>query len=544
MKCWLSILAATVITSCILSCNTGYPKDHETIETGKSLFEKNCSTCHGFTRDGIGPSLSGVSKKFTPELLHRFIRDPKTVRDSVKVMPAFTSLKNEEIEAIAAYLDVYRDSTNTGKFDSNALADPIPGKIKSSGVVLNLVPVCRFPKSSQHDEKPLTRITKLGYATGAKGSFVVDLRGMLYKLVQEKPVEYLSIRKEFPQFISEPGLGTGFGSFAFHPDFIHNGLLYTSHTEQPNSAKADFTFEDSLPHKLQWVVTEWKTANPASDHFDGTHRELLRIDMIAESHGMQELAFRPHAKKGDSDYGLLYIAVGDGGSVQLGYPFVVHGRNRIWGSVLRIDPAGRNSANRKYGVPQINPFSRDTSEKAVREVFVYGFRNPHRLTWTPNEDLLVSNIGQANIESLYRLKGGENCGWPIREGHFLFEPRGDLNLLYPLPANDSAKITYPILQFDHDEGKAITGGYLYDGNELPALKNKFVFGDIPSGRLFLADPATGVISEWNITIDKKATTLKDLCGDERVDLHFGMDESGTVYILTKADGSLYRLTSN
>jgi hypothetical protein len=52
----------------------------------------------------------------------------------------------------------------------------------------------------------------------------------------------------------------------------------------------------------------------------------------------------------------LYIGVGDGGAVENGYQFLAHDKGKIWGTILRIDPGGRNSANGQYGIPQTNPF--------------------------------------------------------------------------------------------------------------------------------------------------------------------------------------------
>ena len=66
------------------------------------------------------------------------------------------------------------------------------------------------------------------------------------------------------KFINQPGYGTGFGSFAFHPDFAKNGLLYTTHAEPAGSAKADFDYPDSIPVVLQWILTEWKPTRQLS----------------------------------------------------------------------------------------------------------------------------------------------------------------------------------------------------------------------------------------------------------------------------------------
>lgn len=272
--------------------------------------------------------------------------------------------------------------------------------------------------------------------------------------------------------------------------------------------------------------------------------------MVEGAHGVQEITFNPLSKSGDKDYGLLYIGVGDGASVQEGYSFLPHSKERVWGTILRIDPAGSNSANGKYGIPLDNPFVTDNNSKMLKEIYAYGFRNPHRITWSKTGEMLACNIGQANIEAIYLISPGRDYGWPVREGNFVFNPDGNLNNVYPLPANDSInKITYPIAEYDHDEGVAISGGYEYWGKTIPHLKRKFLFGDIPSGRLFyintndIKQGTLAPIREWRITISKVSRTLKEVCGSDRVDLRFGRDAQGELYILTKADGGLYKMTS-
>jgi len=160
----------------------------------------------------------------------------------------------------------------------------------------------------------------------------------------------------------------------------------------------------------------------------------------------------------------------------------------------------------------------------------------------------VSNIGHGNIESVNLVKAGNDFGWPQREGNFALNPSGNLNKVHPLPADDSMyHITYPVIEFDHDEGKAISGGYEYTGNHVPALKGKFLFGDIPSGRLFysnMADIKPGqqaIIKEWRVSVNGITKSLTELCGSDRVDLHFGRDDQGEIYILTKADGRVYKI---
>ena len=407
--------------------------------------------------------------------------------------------------------------------------------------------ITQIPASS--DQSPLTRITKLDYETKTGELYILDLRGKLYKLVNGQPKVYMDIAKLESKFISQPGLATGFGSFAFHPGFSRNGLLYTTHTEGAGSAKADFSYPASIPVVLQWVLTEWKT-DPATFPFSGKGRELFRIDMPTGIHGVQEIAFNRLAKPGDEDYGLLYIGIGDGGSTEIGHALVLPIPQKIWGSIIRIDPLGNNSMNGQYGIPPHNPFSKKDGRNFVPEIYAYGFRNPHRINWSMSGQLLAVNIGQHSIESINMILPGHFYGWPIREGTFEERFFNEVGKVYPLPPNDSVyHITYPVAQFDHDEGTAITGGFEYRGNSIPLLKGKYLFGDIGTGKLFyvnMKDLILGkqaAIKKWNISMNGIPTSLAALCRNDRVDLRFGIDSKRELYLSTKEDGKIYKLVS-
>jgi mono/diheme cytochrome c family protein len=558
----LLCLAFLALVSCNSSPdnNTLISPDTAVIAAGRAIFEKNCTSCHSFDRDDIGPALGGITTHTPVDWIKKFIADPSAIMQSDdtiaarlrkkyhSVMPSFPQFTDSELNSIVAYMHTNTSVPEERKFVEGAIHDPIPEKIPLSNLIVNIKEVAHFPTSSKDKKYPLTRITKLAAQPGSNSLFVNDLRGRLYKLKGGQPIVYLDLNTLCPSFIDEPGLATGFGSFAFHPLFDKNGLFYTSHTEKPSATKADFTYDDSIKVTLQWVLTEWKANDVNADTFAGTSRELMRVNMVSYAHGMQEITFNPNAKPGSPDFGLLYIGIGDGSSVQEGYPSVPHGKNKVWGALLRIDPLGKNSTNGKYGVPSDNPFIKDKDPNTKKEIYAYGFRNPHRITWTDKNDMLVSNIGQTNIEALEWVRPGLDFGWPIREGSFVNDPKSDLNNIFPLPANDSNYgITYPVAQFDHDEGAAICGGYEYINSDIPALKGKFLFGDIPSGRLFFINTADissrggAQIHEWKITIDHAPATLKEVCGSSRVDLHFGMGGDGKMYMLTKSDGKLYQI---
>ena len=547
------------------SCNTGtspneITSDEATILKGKNSFTANCANCHNFNQYGmgIGPQLSGVTTEKPVSWIKNFIKDPKKAIDSgdstaVKLfkeykalMPSFAHLSDDELDAIIAFMHTKKKQVRKPVIeDTNDIKNPIPDTIKTSDLVVGVEEVTQIPPSS--DKPPLTRIIKLDYQPNTGDLFVLDLRGKLFKLQNGKPEVYMDIASLKPRFIHQPGLATGFGSFAFHPQFAKNGLLYTTHTEPPESGNADFSYPDSIPVTLQWVLTEWKT-NPSGFPFSGKGREILRINMPTTIHGIQEIAFNPHAKTGDKDYGLLYIGIGDGGSTEIGYPLVSEVPLKIWGSIIRIDPMGNNSRNGQYGIPPNNPFIKDDSKKVSPEIYAYGFRNPHRINWSKSGKLFSVNIGEHNIEALNMIMPGHFYGWPIREGTFHERFFNDKGKIYPLPPNDSIyHVTYPVAQFDHDEGTAISGGFEYQGTSIPNLQGKYVFGDIGTGKLFFVSMkdiklgSQATIQGWNISINGRPTTLAQLCNNTRVDLRFGMDSKGELYILTKADGRVYKL---
>ena len=552
------------VSACVAWENRSISTDAATIARGEATFAVTCSGCHNFTQDGIGPQLGGLTARVSARWIDRFVRDrtqllasgderSKSLSGKYTVpMPTYASLTDDEMAGIIAYMKTQpAPDRQAAASAAQPVVDPIPEAITPSALVVGLQLVAQIPPSSLNGALPLTRITKLDYESQSGRSFVLDLRGKLYALRAQTPVVYMDMAKLRPRFIHQPGLATGFGSFAFHPDFARNGLLYTTHTEAPGSAPADFGYADSIKVTLQWVVTEWKAANPRTTAFQGSGRELFRVNMVSGIHGVQEIAFNPFARPAADDYGLLYIGVGDGGSVENRYAFLAHSKKKVWGTILRIDPLGRNSANGQYGIPANNPFvgARELSE--FGEIFAYGFRNPHRLAWNSAGHMLAPNIGHGTIESVNLILPGHDYGWPIREGTFALETYGDLNTVYPLPANDSLfGVTYPVAQYDHDGAAlAISGGFQYEGRAIPQLAGKYLFGDIPTGKLFylnMAEVSLGrqaPIHGWSVSIRGVKKTLRELSGTDRVDLHFGRDREGALYILTKPDGKIYKLVS-
>lgn len=538
-----------------------FSTDKKVIAKGQLLVEANCSACHNFLQKGIGPELSEVTGKVTYDWLKKMIKNAPALVSSgdarasmlfdeyKQVMPAFPSLSETEVEAIMAYIHSKR-KPEAASAASDPLGlpvkDPLPPKIAKSGLRLKLDYVTTAPATAQTN--PLARINKTLKLPGKTDRlFMVDLRGKLYEMLGNELRVFMDITKEVPAFIPAPGLGTGLGSFAFHPDFYQNGLFYTTHTEKGKAAPPDFGYADSIKVTLQWVLREWKIDNPEAAAFSGTGRELFRVNMVSPIHGVQEVTFNPLATKGSPDYGMLYIGIGDGGATENGYYLLCNDKSHVWSSVLRIDPKGTNSKNGRYGIPSDNPFAKEAG--AAGEVFCRGFRNPNRIVWSPDGKMLITDIGQTQIEELNIGKAGADYGWPEREGTFIINPRGKMSMVYNLPPNDaSLHYTYPVAQYDHDEGNAISGGFVYSSTAIPQLTGKYVFGDIANGRIFCVENSQltlgqqANIQELDLQIGEQLTTLRELTGNAKPDARLGEGLNGELYLFTKVDGKIYKVS--
>jgi hypothetical protein len=536
-----------------------YANGELALQHGMELFNQHCASCHSFIENEIGPNLNGITSEVDKEWLKVFIKDPEgTVKSGDEravalfekynlYMPSFAMLNDQDLEDLLGFIHKFSEAEK--KSQSNrpgALLNPITEKIPESDLTLIIEELVTVPPSSESN--PKTRINTMLAVKSGQGErlFIADLRGKLYEIADTTVREYLDLKSYFENFIDNPGRASGLGSFAFHPEFDKNGLFYITHTEPPKTSIADFPIHDSIPTALQWVLTEWKAHDPLANKFIGEKREVLRADMVGAAHGFQELSFNPLAKYGDDDYGLLYVGIGDGSAALAGYPSLCDTVSKIWGSILRIDPTGRNSGNGKYGIPKENPYANDSS--GLGEIWCNGFRNPHRISWDESGSgkMFISNIGQHSVEEVNLGKKGANYGWPNREGTFLFDVNANTEVVYPLPSDDSG-YTYPVIQYDHDEGNAVSGGFAYSGSNIPLLKDKYIFGDIPRGTLYYS-PVSEIIEgkqapiyKMGLQLDGKETSLAAISTDVRVDLRFGKDSSGELYIFTKSDGKVYKV---
>lgn len=363
----------------------------------------------------------------------------------------------------------------------------------------------------------------------------------------------------------------GLLGIAFHPGYSDPQspgfrTLYTYNSEAiPVGSGTTYPAPNGANNAYKNVINEWKMTADPNVIDPASRREVISFGKTAGNHNGGTIAFGPD--------GYLYLGLGDGGNANdVGASHIEPTGNgqslaTPLGKMLRVDPIAPGlsagspdavSANGQYRIPASNPFQ---GPGEVPEIYASGFRNPYRFAFdTVSGDLIAADVGQNTIEEIDRVTIGANYGWPLKEGDFLFNrttgPGGTAGTVgaqspgAPVGLTDPISGTQGTLQYDHDDGISITGGFVYRGAGIPELYGKYVFGDLAlrtaptraDGRLFYADLVTGVINEF---------LLPQFAGGVLPDgltVHgFGQDASGELYAMvtnTPANGSggmIYRI---
>lgn len=423
--------------------------------------------------------------------------------------------------------------------DPIELTDPLALPIFSGGLKLQL------EVFSQGLTAPLWGTT----APGVSGFFyVIDQLGSIWAI--DTTTGDKTMLADFSASLVTIGIPE-FGGFdergllgiAFHPQFATNNLMYT-YSSQGVMGAADFsTMPMGMMADHQGVLTEWQAdiGGSAGITIDmNSARELLRIDEPQFNHNGGAIAFDAN--------GMLYLALGDGGGADdvdgqmfINGPMVGHGAtgngqnmDNPLGAILRIDPMGSNSGNGAYGIPATNPF---VGEAGLDEIYAYGLRNPYRLSFdSMTGTLYAADVGQNDIEEVNVITSGGNYGWNMREGSFGFFPNGN-NDGYVFEQADNMGTIDPMVEYDHDEGIAIIGGFVYRGSNHAEMQGLYVFGDY-NGRLFYINNE-GTISEFQDVDDLDIGSV----------LGFAQDSQGELYVLANTggvpsgtSGTVYKMT--
>jgi putative heme-binding domain-containing protein len=151
------------------------------------------------------------------------------------------------------------------------------------------------------------------------------------------------------------------------------------------------------------------------------------------------------------------------------------------------------------------------------------------MTFGPDGQLWVGDVGWEMYEMVFNVKRGGNYGWSIMEG-----PQPVL----PNQPRAPSRILPAATAYSHAEGASVTGGYVYRGSKFDELSGKYVFGDFETRRIWSA-AITPVDGESDAL-----TELTDLIEPSVRIVAFAEDSENELLLLDFDRGTIHGLEAN
>lgn len=290
---------------------------------------------------------------------------------------------------------------------------------------------------------------------------------------------------------------SGLIGIALHPKFATKRKLYTHYNYQDAEAVR------------RARVSEWDLD---AKFVASNERVLMEVSQPRSDHNGGQLLFGPND-------GYLYIGVGDGGE---GKHTIGRAPAQTYrGKVFRID-VETTTGDKAYGIPADNPFL--GHDVLPPETFAWGFRNPWRMSFTPDGRIVAGDIGENIKEELTFVVAGRHHGWPYYEGDY---SRNKWTL--------KDQVQQPtLLAYGRTVGMSVIGGRAYRGTEIEALRGRYVFCDFISGIVWGIELPES--TDTSLTIDD----AQELGRWPQLFTTFGEDPQGNLYVATNT-GLLYRI---
>lgn len=325
--------------------------------------------------------------------------------------------------------------------------------------------------------------------------FVLEKAGRLYMFANNASAATATLSADLAARVDAAGEG-GLLGMAFHPSFSGSGDVFLSYTSP----------DPSVPFVSR--ISRF-TMNMGGIIDTTAESVVLSVDQPFTNHNGGHIAFGPD--------GFLYIGMGDGGG---GGDPGGNGQDTttLLGAMLRIDVDNKDPGL-EYAVPIDNPFFGSGTDAG--EIFAWGFRNPWRWSFDRGSgDLWLGDVGQGSWEEVDLVVSGGNYGWNVEEGNHCYPPGS---------VCDDAGLTDPVAEYDHSEGRSITGGYVYRGTALADRQGTYFFGDYVNGRLWgidtsLSQPDVVLLEETGLNIAS-----------------FAEDSDGELYLIDFSGGGIHRI---
>jgi len=342
--------------------------------------------------------------------------------------------------------------------------------------------------------------------------FVTDNTGKIWILkndsLETKP--FFDINDKIGKQTKNSPVGMIF-SVAFDPHYRSNGKFYVYynapskiHKDIPQLVVSEFTADKNNPE-----IADLKSERRVIE-FNGSE---------APDNGSQ-MGFGPD--------GYLYISIGDENAGDTTYHYNAQDLKYFDGKLLRIDVS-----QSPYVIPPDNPFA--GVKNARPEIWAYGFRKLWRFSFdSVTHRIFGGDVGENSEEEIDIVTKGADYGWPVEEGDSSFKK----NYL-----NSQMSFTDPVNTYTHKTGTCVIGGNFYYGNEIPLLKNKYVFADWTGGIFSLTKNETGHWVRQPLKIINKPSESFFICGcnvgaDNQIFmmgyLAVGKREEGVIYRIEKS----------
>lgn len=195
-------------------------------------------------------------------------------------------------------------------------------------------------------------------------------------------------------------------------------------------------------------------------------------------------------------------------------------------------PTGVTTQN--YFIPNNNPF---VGQSGVNEeTFAIGLRSPHRMTHDAvTGRTFIADVGAGDREEVDIIEPTETSGlnfqWSHIEGY-----NGDMVPPY-IGVNKR-----PVIDYNHSEGSAIIGGYVYRGAAFPELQGKYLFADNVVNKVWALNEGTTPATKTLLTT--VPTGPGPDSGRSYIGISsWGVDSDGEVYIcrLSSTSGTIMKL---
>jgi glucose/arabinose dehydrogenase len=337
---------------------------------------------------------------------------------------------------------------------------------------------------------------------GSHRLFVVEQTGKIRVFLNDSATTTAGTFLDISGKLSSPDNEEGLLGLAFDPAFVSNGYFYVNYT---------------APNPLRTVIARYHVPAATPDKADPLSGfVIMEIPQPYTNHNGGNVAFGPD--------GYLYVGMGDGGSGN-DPENRAQDLTQLLGKFLRIDVTD-TTATTHYRIPADNPFVHDSAGHRA-EIWAYGMRNPWRWSFDKHTGLLwCGDVGQDTREEVDIITRGGNYGWKIMEG-MICRPGGGGNC-------DTTGLIKPLVDYTHDYGIAVTGGFVYHGYRRPDLTGGYMYADYGSGRLWMLR-----MNGATVSVDTQLIQAPFMISS------FGQDDDEELYIVEYgSSASIHRFAGN